>query len=153
MDFITGYPPHFLGYLAKTKQGCEYLNLRKELVQLINVLINPSSLEQSENVLIKFKAAIWAVAHIGSSNSGLQLLGRLYPKHDMIHIILELSRKSDILSIRGQCMFSLCLFAQCSIGSDRLESLDCSYTGGICIPNTTAAYYDVRFYDIVTTCI
>ena len=51
----------------------------------------------SHDEIITFKAAIWALGHIGSAAGGLDLLIR----EGVVSILVTLAEKCPVLSIRG----------------------------------------------------
>jgi len=61
-------PTHFYGELVKTKQGADYLRRSKHLEQF------KADILSKETVMLKKRAALWAVGHIGSSDHGIKLV-------------------------------------------------------------------------------
>lgn len=64
------------------------------------------------------KSSLWAIGHIGSSDSGFSLL----PSH-AVSSIVELSNSCPTLSIRGTCFYVLGLISKCYEGRKLLSSL------------------------------
>jgi len=105
--------PHFYGELTKTPQGCSLLERKghfKYFVDYIKTYNNKTII--SINKILKLKAVLWAVGHIGSTKNGISFL----IEDDIINTIVKLAENSTILSIKGTCFFVLGLIAKTSKG-------------------------------------
>lgn len=135
--------PHFFGCLAQTEEGSSYISEMKEIAQLHAFLENAQSLEITDANIVKIKAAIWTFAYIGSSATGFQVLKSLSTKSHILDTIVALAANSPVISIRGTCLYSLCLFCKSSEGQERLESLNWTSKGGISFPMDSRGMFDV----------
>lgn len=96
------FPPHFLGSLAQTKLGCDYLSTYEELEDITTLIIEVSKgLVSRKADAFKLKAAIWTLASIGSSETGLSFLATLSQDVHPLDAIVKLSYSCSILSVRG----------------------------------------------------
>ena len=108
-------PPHLYGQLAQTSDGYELI-LKQELLSSHYEAIKSPDLN-TEMGVIRLKAALWAVGHVGATQLGFQLVteGEVIPK------IVQMAGQSPILSVRGTCFNVLCLLATTVEGSEFLE--------------------------------
>ncbi|KAJ3346906.1 hypothetical protein HDU91_006928, partial [Kappamyces sp. JEL0680] len=139
------FPPHFIGSLAKTPEGCHYLEDTEELQNFL-AIIKQSTLFDAEEGLEKLKAALWTLAHIGSSDLGFALLHRI-SDCKFLSEILKIAETSKFLSIRGICIYSICLFAKSNEGRELLDDLGWTVRGGICVPKTTDGIFELDTWD------
>jgi hypothetical protein len=105
--------PHFYGELTKTPQGCSLLERKghfKHFVEYIKAYSKKNII--STNKILKLKAVLWAVGHIGSTKNGVSFL----IEDGIINTIIKLAENSTILSIKGTCFFVLGLIANTSKG-------------------------------------
>jgi rapamycin-insensitive companion of mTOR len=103
--------------------------------------------ENEPNYTPKLKAAIWIVAHIGSTDTGFEYLAKIYPGHKIIDILLNILKTSDTLSVRGTCLFAISLIAKSKLAAEQLEILQWSIKDGICVPNEISSLFDVSESD------
>ncbi|ORY65669.1 hypothetical protein LY90DRAFT_700655 [Neocallimastix californiae] len=90
--------PHFYGELTKTPQGCSLLERKghfKHFVEYIKAYSKKNII--STNKILKLKAVLWAVGHIGSTKNGVSFL----IEDGIINTIIKLAENSTILSIKG----------------------------------------------------
>ncbi|KAJ3205643.1 hypothetical protein HDU82_005063 [Entophlyctis luteolus] len=89
------FPLHFYGELAKTEQGVAYL-AESSHFDVFSSIIREND-QSSTDKLICLKACLWAVAHIGSSSTGITFLR----KSKIIAEIVRIASSSKVLSLRG----------------------------------------------------
>ena len=65
--------------------------------------------------ILKVKAALWAIGHIATSESGATLVSSSLPH------ICHLARECPVLSIRGTAFHALSLYATTRTGAGILE--------------------------------
>ncbi|KAI8055952.1 Rapamycin-insensitive companion of mTOR, N-term-domain-containing protein [Syncephalis plumigaleata] len=130
-------PPHLYGSLVQTATGCELLQ-RKEHLDVLASTIHawPDVLETKESGVLKLKAALWAIGHIGASEQGFALLNEA-----IIQDIVYMASASEVLSVRGTCFYVLGLLSKTQLGAELLEELGwlCCTTSygsslGVCLP-------------------
>nr|XP_027198269.1 rapamycin-insensitive companion of mTOR-like isoform X2 [Dermatophagoides pteronyssinus] len=131
--------PHFYGQLAKTYEGLQIIiehSLCEEMLAIIHTQINRfiviNKLQQndddvinknenrdnSEYNILRMKAALWAIGHIGSTDIGLEYLIKC--NTNILKLITTLVERSTILSIRATGFYVICLFASTLRGADEL---------------------------------
>jgi hypothetical protein len=93
------FPLHLFGSLSRTKVGCEFIEKIDDVEMMCKLLASPPDILQGMN-LLKMKSSIWALAHIGSSDYGFELLKKFSSKH-VIEIIVEMIDICPIFSMRG----------------------------------------------------
>ncbi|CAG2101936.1 unnamed protein product [Medioppia subpectinata] len=108
-------PPHLYGQLAHTSDGYELLLKEDCLSPHYDVIRSPDI--NTELGIIKLKAALWAVGHVGATHLGFQLISEA----EMVLTIARMASQSSILSVRGTCFNVLCLFASTYEGSEALQ--------------------------------
>ncbi|CAG2169861.1 unnamed protein product, partial [Oppiella nova] len=108
-------PPHLYGQLAHTSDGYELLLKEDCLSPHYEVIRLPDF--NSQLGVIKLKAALWAVGHVGATHLGFQLISEA----EMIQSIVKMAAHSPILSVRGTCFNVLCLLASTLEGSEALQ--------------------------------
>ncbi len=65
---IIRTPVHLYGELVKTEEGTKYLKSTNDIEYFKKELMSP------ETSLVKKRAALWAIGHIGSSEHGFKLI-------------------------------------------------------------------------------
>lgn len=108
-------PPHLFGELAKTDQGCELIRQGGYTAQLLQIL----SSEQVASDSIKKRGALWALGHIGSSESGSKLLDLTR----FVTLVIDLAEHSDCPSLRGTAFMVLGTLTTQSASRELLLSL------------------------------
>ncbi|RKP23549.1 Rapamycin-insensitive companion of mTOR, middle domain-containing protein [Syncephalis pseudoplumigaleata] len=139
-------PPHLYGSLVQTATGCDLLQ-RKEHLDVLASTIHawPDVLETKEAGVLKLKAALWAIGHIGASEQGFTLLNEA-----IIQDIVYMASTSEVLSIRGTCYYVLGLLSKTQLGAELLEELGwlCCTTSygrslGVCLPAYPRQFFSV----------
>lgn len=105
-------PPHFYGMIANTREGCERLRRSGHVEKF-----EKRAMDQSCSTLYR-RAAMIALGHIGSSDLGFDVLRSVAPR--FLTFVLDLSRNSTHLSLRGTCFVVLGLIAMSSLGKQCL---------------------------------
>jgi len=78
-------------------------------------VVTNGSIETEEDIL-ELKAAMWACAHLGTSESGVALL----ESAQVVEALVRIASFSTILTLRGTAFFSLNLVAVTTAGVDFL---------------------------------
>lgn len=113
-------PDHLYGQLALNSEGIEIISSRNLLEPVYEILYNaPKDLNYSEASLIRFKAALWILGHIGSSEQGYQLLN---DTETLIKMITELARTAAVLSLRGTAFYVLGLLGSTDEGAEAMKA-------------------------------
>lgn len=123
-------PLHLFGYLAQTKEGCKLIEKIDDFELMCKFLRN----HLHESHVLKLKSYIWTLAHIGSSDYGFNYLKTLTPDYHILNTISDMSLTSPFFSIRGICIYSLCIFCKSSLSRELLQSLGWHLDDGICVP-------------------
>lgn len=83
----------------------------------MKVVINGSI--GTEKEILELKAAVWACAHLGTSESGVALL----ESAQVVEALVRVASLSPILALRGTAFFALNLIAMTTAGVDILARL------------------------------
>jgi large subunit ribosomal protein L17e len=86
-------PPHLYGELAKTEDGCKLIHASGHFTQFVKMLTAPPT----QVTLLKRRACIWAIGHIGASETGFRFLD----EHNVLPQLVHLAENSSSFSIRG----------------------------------------------------
>lgn len=94
-------PPHFFGELCKTVEGCKLLKKSNAVNRFIKAVKSPkySPLER--------RAAIWAVGHIASSETGYHFL----ESQNIVQLFINLISSDTDLGTKGTCFYVLGMMA------------------------------------------
>lgn len=123
--------PHFFGSLAATKQGCQLIVKHGDVKRFMQIINDGSEAIDTGNAVpfvnekadppahVQLCPTLWAIGHIGSTDTGLELLN----KHNMVARISELAHTSRKLSIRGTCLYILGFFSRTRGGERQLRDL------------------------------
>lgn len=111
-------PPHFYGELAKTPEGCDILRASGILAELEGAIRSLVQVGDCDN--ISKRAAVWAIGHIGSSNTGFELI---IQESGLLPLLIQFVEQSPTLSFRGMCFFVLGLMTLSSTARAELEYL------------------------------
>jgi len=112
----VGVPPHLYGELAKSIRGGEFLARTGHISYFMNLLRNPSPAVPALNK----RAAVWALAHVGSSAKGFIQFLRA---EGIVQHIVSLAENSPSLSMRGTCFYALGMMGKSLRGCKLLESV------------------------------
>ncbi|KAI8898408.1 Rapamycin-insensitive companion of mTOR, middle domain-containing protein [Globomyces pollinis-pini] len=137
-DPIYSFPPHFIGSLASTTEGCTIIQEQGQISDLL-IALTKLATSSSDVDIFKLKAVLWTIGHIGSSESGFDLLQTF----NTLTKVLNLLRKSLVLSVRATCVFILGLFSRSIKASEQLEKLGWNIKDGICLPETIDTFFDI----------
>ena len=88
---IIKTPIHLYGELVKTEDGAEYLQQTSDIEYFKEEILS------EKTPLIRKRAALWAIGHIGSSEYGFKLI----QDTDILKDIVKMAESAEILSIRG----------------------------------------------------
>lgn len=98
-------PPHIYGQLAQHAEGIEVIEREDILSSFVEIIHSPDY--SSDLSILKLKASLWAVGHIGSYSLGFSLI----LKENIISEIVNLAADAALLAIRGTCFFILGLLS------------------------------------------
>lgn len=82
---------HLYGELVKTEEGAKYLKQTNDIEYFKKEILSP------ESTLIRKRAALWTIGHIGSSEHGFKLI----QEAGILKEIVEMAESAEILSLRG----------------------------------------------------
>lgn len=110
-------PAHLYGQLVQHLQGLSYLQQHGSLQQHWETVLlgDMSSLES----LLRLKASLWTVGHVGTSPEGFALVSEA----DVLPAIVKMAQDAPVYSIRGTCFYVLCLLATMAEAVESLASL------------------------------
>ncbi|KAG0418966.1 hypothetical protein HPB47_004464 [Ixodes persulcatus] len=110
-------PVHLYGQLVQHLQGLSYLQQHGSLRQHWETVLlgDMSSLES----LLRLKASLWTVGHVGTSPEGFALVSEA----DVLPAIVKMAQDAPVYSIRGTCFYVLCLLATTTEAVEALASL------------------------------
>lgn len=112
-------PPHLYGQLALHPEGIEIIQSRRLMDKVYDMLKHPpSDLNYSEVSVLKFKAALWIVGNVGSSDSGFQVLEN---SRELIKLIHEIAKNASVLSLRGTAFYVLGLLGSTEEGAEEMK--------------------------------
>ncbi|XP_076854812.1 rapamycin-insensitive companion of mTOR isoform X3 [Brachyhypopomus gauderio] len=110
-------PVHLYGQLVYDKTGCVLLETQN-VVPDLSYTVRSAVLDKWEEIK-RLKAALWALANIGSSNWGVALL----QEEGVVPHIITLAHHCEVLSVRGTCVYVLGVISRTRAGSDLLQAL------------------------------
>ena len=90
-------PPHFFGELSKTKEGCKLLKKSNAINKFIKTIKSPKYSH------VEKRAAIWALGHVASNESGWTFLEPL----NVAVLLSDLVNSPADLCTRGTCFYVL----------------------------------------------
>ena len=99
-------PTHFYGELVKTKKGADYLRRSLHLEQF------KADILSKDTVMLKKRAALWAIGHIGSNENGIKLV----LEQELVQPIIKLAENAETLSLRGTCIYIIGMLSNTTIG-------------------------------------
>eukprot|EP01134_Creolimax_fragrantissima_P005860 CFRG5860T1 len=114
-------PLHLYGVLVHTEVGCRVVmeaQIVPALLYSLSPLDAPNTIDHAN--IRDIKAALWALAHVGSSDYGIRLL--LDVDKTVVSRIIDLAESGSVLSLRGTAISALGLIALTEIGTEILEA-------------------------------
>ena len=130
-------PTHLFGELAKTSIGVDIIEKSQAMKTFVQDILNPDS------PLIQKRACLWAIGHIGSSETGLELI----LKADIVPHVISLAESSECLSLRGTSLYALGLISKTLGGKRLLAKYDWqshSQLGAIvCLPKDVKKFFTI----------
>ncbi|XP_066151016.1 rapamycin-insensitive companion of mTOR [Euwallacea fornicatus] len=108
-------PPHLYGQLNQHADGFRMLTANGSITTLVEV-IHKSEYNTDEQIL-KLKAAIWVVGHFSTSKMGFEYLSAL----EFIGSMIGLATKCPVYGVRCTAFYALGLVASTSFGADELN--------------------------------
>lgn len=131
-------PVHFYGELVKTKNGAHFLAASRDIDFLMREVFT------EETPLVRKRAALWALGHIGSHPNGYELLKRT----DLIQKVVAMAEESPFLSLRGTCTYALGLLSKTLRGKRELEKFNwvSSKENGdtsVCLPRDPSKFFHI----------
>lgn len=112
-------PPHLYGQLSLHPEGIEIIQSRNLLKPIYETIKNPpTDLDHSEMSLLRVKAALWILGHVGSSETGYQTLDN---SRELIRLITGIARDANVLSLRGTAFYVLGLLGSTEEGAEEMK--------------------------------
>jgi rapamycin-insensitive companion of mTOR len=99
-------PTHFYGELVKTKMGAEHLRKCEHLEHFKKDILS------KDTPMLKKRAALWAIGHIGSHENGIKLV----LEQELVQPLIKLAENAETLSLRGTCIYIIGMLSNTSIG-------------------------------------
>ncbi|KAJ1336962.1 hypothetical protein BSLG_006722 [Batrachochytrium salamandrivorans] len=113
-----------------TAEGIDYLKTTGHIAHYIEQLKCHHDMVDQPSRVAELKAAIWALASIGSSTSGCSLL----VEAGVVELIMTILKSSAVITVRGTCFYAFCVISQFSSGMGFMDDLGWSGES-ICVPN------------------
>jgi rapamycin-insensitive companion of mTOR len=66
--------------------------------------------------MLKKRAALWAVGHIGSSDHGIKLV----LEQELVQPLIKLAETADTLSLRGTCIYIIGMLSNTNMGRSQI---------------------------------
>uniref|UniRef100_A0A6G1S4P4 Rapamycin-insensitive companion of mTOR n=1 Tax=Aceria tosichella TaxID=561515 RepID=A0A6G1S4P4_9ACAR len=112
-------PPHLYGQLALHLDGVDILQTRKLLEPHYEMIRNPpNDLDYSEVSTLKFKAALWIIGNVGSSESGYQIFDN---SRELVKSIAQVAQNASVLSLRGTAFYVMGLLGATEEGAEEMK--------------------------------
>ncbi|KAJ3140072.1 hypothetical protein HK100_010701 [Physocladia obscura] len=112
------FPCHFYGELSKTSKGCAYLKESGHFDLFVRII--RENKQDTISAVSCLKACLWAVGHIGSSLFGMSFL----IDTKIVKNMTEIATNSNVLSLRGTCVYVLSLLGHSTRGIEVLQQFD-----------------------------
>lgn len=128
-------PPHLYGQLAKTEEGCAYLEEQQILPGLLAVLQAHATEAHNATALLHVKAVLWACGHIGgASEQGMHML-----QAQGWTPLWQRALQSPVVSVRGTCFYAAALLAASAAGRAALAKTQ--WLGDVaCLPKDVLSF-------------
>eukprot|EP01130_Rhizamoeba_saxonica_P014349 TRINITY_DN6264_c0_g1_i1.p1 TRINITY_DN6264_c0_g1~~TRINITY_DN6264_c0_g1_i1.p1 ORF type:complete len:1092 (-),score=205.67 TRINITY_DN6264_c0_g1_i1:14-3289(-) len=136
---------HFIGELAKTKQGCIVIEKEGVLYSLMQLIENEYWINGEVIPIIVRRGAIWAAGHIVSSERGYNNLRNI--AESVVQLIFDTCNNSPILSLRGTAFYVLGLMTNIPDIREFISKRGWSTTDSqkICLPNDASkGFYHIN---------
>lgn len=112
-------PPHLYGQLALHLDGVDILQTRKLLEPHYEMLRNPpNDLDHSEVSALRFKASLWIIGNVGSSESGYQVFNN---SRELVKSIAQVAQSASVLSLRGTAFYVMGLLGATEEGAEEMK--------------------------------
>ncbi|XP_076265709.1 rapamycin-insensitive companion of Tor isoform X2 [Rhynchophorus ferrugineus] len=108
-------PQHLYGQLNGHEEGFKLLTNNGAINTFVELVQKGSC--NSDDEILKLKAAIWASSHMSTSNRGIEFLSRL----GFVDNLVKLVNQSPVYAIRSTAYYGLGLVATTSAGADELS--------------------------------
>ena len=119
-------PAHLFSQLNQHREGLDFLRTSGQLSQIFSTVVTAAAAapseaqsDEKEDRLLEIKAAVWASAHLGTSESGVALL----ESAQVVEALSRIASTSPVMALRGTAFFALNLIAVTSAGVDFLARL------------------------------
>lgn len=113
-------PAHLFSQLNQHREGLDFLRTSGQLSHIFStVLTAAEETGDKEDRILEVKAAVWASAHLGTSEAGVALL----ESTQVVEALTRLASTSPVMALRGTAFFALNLIAVTSAGVDFLARL------------------------------
>ncbi|EGR30963.1 ubiquitin carboxyl-terminal hydrolase family protein, putative [Ichthyophthirius multifiliis] len=125
-------PTHLYSELVKSEQGRRLLTNNKIINKCINIIQDNDS-----NILSK-RAALWSIGNIGYHKQGSEMI--IQDNINIIQYLVNLAQQSEVLSLRGTCLYILNMLSNTELGRKHILSNNwqCNWnnnTGWVVIPD------------------
>lgn len=98
--------------------------------------------------MLKKRAALWAVGHIGSNEHGIVLI----QEQDLIQPIVNLAENAEFLSLRGTCIYIIGMLSNTIEGKKEILQYDwiasrTKSVTSVCLPKNPHTLFNINAYD------
>jgi rapamycin-insensitive companion of mTOR len=163
-DEGVNLPPHFYGEICKTETGCNVL-LKSGDFQFLMDELNNTDVKRREIVSyndedrielsgmtdhqwsqLYRRSILWALAQIGSSDTGYTFLSNHYP----IQNFIDFAQKSSTISMRGAALYLLSILSKSPLAREELErrgwECHCDNSTYIAVPSEMDQFFAIGNY-------
>jgi rapamycin-insensitive companion of mTOR len=111
-------PVHFYGKLCCLPEGAAQLAQSRHVPKLLDIVRSAQNQELTGSALLRLKAALWSLGHIGSRMHGFVLLPR-----ELFSLLAQLVTSAPVLSVRGTVVYVFGLLGRTAAGEACLREL------------------------------
>lgn len=104
-------PVHLFGELIKTQQGTQLIKQRDDINKFQAALLSEDASSQEK------RSILWTIGHIGSHENGFKLV----QETSLIKNIIDMAENSQILSLRGTCIYIIGMMCRTSAGRKEIQ--------------------------------
>jgi rapamycin-insensitive companion of mTOR len=99
------------GELIKTSKGTELIRQRSDVQEFRTKLLLEATPSQEK------RSILWTLGHIGAEENGMKLL----LETSVVKDIIEMAENSQILSLRGTCIYTIGMMCRTPIGRREIQ--------------------------------
>lgn len=123
--------------LASMPEGIKMIEDSGHVQEFKQILSNP------DVETLPKRAALWALANIGQSEDGFELLS----KFGLIELIIDIAQNAEQFSLRGACIYIMGLLSETYRGITALKQHDWERSNSnlpICLPKNISILFKIK---------